>query len=250
MPSVVLTNLPIPPGSAAVIQSLFSAAIYLLFQHSPGHRSLDCELRVTYGTIGPQTRYGGNSVTGYDIDLTAENDDWCRHLYQFGHEACHVFAQHQQKAHSNQWFAESLCEMSSLYCLKSIAALGENNQGPCVNLWTASAVPYHQCLDAYAENCIKSPDRACSSDQLRHWLQRFETDLRRDPYIRCLNGVVANKLLPIFMSKPSNWAAVESLNANPCVNGQDSFLEYLDNWQVATPRQFHVLIDQVRAIFV
>lgn len=127
--------------------------------------------------------------------------------------------------------------------------MGAKGQGPCVDLW-AGLLPYHQSLDAYAESYIKSPDRACNGGQLLHWLQRFEIDLRRDPYIRCLNGVVANKLLALFMATPSNWAAVEFLNANPCANGRDSFPEYLDNWQAATPHQHHALINQVRAMFV
>jgi hypothetical protein len=250
MPKVVLTNQPIPSGNTGVIQSLFSATVHLLFEYSPGHPNLNCEVRVAYGTTGPRVRYGGNSTIGYDIDLTAENDDWCKHLYQFGHEACHVLAQYQQTQHSNQWFEESLCEMSSLYCLKNIASMGAKGQGPCVNLWTTGLLPYHQSLDAYAESYIKSPDRACNGGQLQNWLKRFETDLRRNPYIRCLNGVVANRLLPLFMARPSNWAAVEFLNANPCVNGQDSFAQYLDNWRAATPHQFHALINEVRAMFV
>jgi hypothetical protein len=248
MPRVVLTNNPIPPGNTCVIQSLFSTGIHLLFQHSFGHPSLNCEIRVTYGSIGPQVRHGGSSTTGYDIDLTAEDDDWCKHLYQFSHEACHVFARFQQAPHSNQWFEECLCEMSSLYCIKKIAEMGTMGEGPCVNLWMAGA-PYHIGLDAYADKYIKAPDRAYNG-RLQLWLQNFETDLRRDPYIRNLNGVVANKLLYIFMAKPSNWTAVEFLNNKACANGLDSFFEYLDNWQAATPHRLHALINEVRAMFL
>jgi hypothetical protein len=248
MPNVILINQPVPQGNIPIIQSLFSATVHLLFQHSHAHPNLNCEVRVTYRANGPQTRCGGNCDIGYDIDLTAENDDWCKHLYQFSHEACHVFAQYQQAQHSNQWFEESLCEMSSLYCIKNIAAMGAKDQGPCVDLLAGSS-PYHQSLNAYAEKLINSPDRACDSDQLQFWLQRFEMDLRRDPYIRCLNGIVANRLLDLFMATPSNWAAVEFLNVNPCANGQDSFVEYLDNWQAATPHQYQALINQVKAMF-
>jgi len=251
MPTIVLTNQPNPAGSTDVIQSFFSVCIQLVFQYSQNHSNQNSEVRVTYGDIGPKIRFGGDSVRGYDIDLTAENNDWCKHVYQFGHEICHIFAQYQQTQHPNQWFEESLCEMSSLYCLKSIAAMGESGQGPCVNLWgpRPNSLPYHQCLDAYADNYINSPDRVYHSGRLQGWLQQFEIDLRRNPYNRCLNGVVANALLNSCMATPSNWAAIEFLNVNRCTNGRDSFSDYIDNWQSATPPQCHALINQVRAMF-
>jgi len=244
MPRVVLTNQPVPSGNTGVIQSLLSASIHLLFKHSPGHPNLNSEVRVTYGTIGPMLLYGGNSTAGYNIYLTAENIFWSQHLYQFSHEACHVYAQSQSTPfpHCNQWFEESLCEMSSLYCIKIIAALGAQNQGPC-------PISYHQSLGDYAERIINSPDRIYD-DQLQKWFRNIEPDLRRDSYIRCLNGVVANKLLPIFMATPSNWAAVEFLNAKPCADGHDSFAEYLDNWQAATPNEHHSIINQVRSLLI
>ena len=48
---------------------------------------------------------------------------------------------------------------------------------------------------------------------------------------------------------PSNWETVEFLNAKYCLNGQDSFEAYLNNWQGATPPNLHGVINQVRALF-
>ncbi len=239
MPKIILMNQPTPPGDTGVIQTLFSAAADLLFQHSPSHPCQNSDIRVTYGVKGPHTRWNGDCLKGYDVDLVAGNDYWCQHLYQFSHEIRHVFAQHQQSQHPNQWFEESACETSSLYCMKKIAAI-----------WAAASNPYHQHFDSYAENLIKSPDRAYNGSQLQPWLQKFGIDLRRNPEIRCLNGVVANKLLDMYMAAPSKWGAVEFLNAKPCSSGNDSFPEYLDNWQSATPSHLHTVIQQVRAMFV
>ena len=122
MPELILTNQPNPPGNTDVILAMFREGIDLLFQHSPSHPNSNCDIRVTYG-IGPQVRYGGNNILGFDIDLTSGNDDWCNHLYQFCHELCHVFAQFQPAIHPNQWFEESLCEISSLYCIKKISEM-------------------------------------------------------------------------------------------------------------------------------
>jgi hypothetical protein len=228
LPSVVFTKPPVPKGNVGVIRAWFGACAHLLFQHSLAHPNLSSELRVTYGTVGPQIRYGGDSTNGYDFDLTAENDDWCKHLYQFGHEACHVLAQYRQNQHCNQWFEESLCEAASLYSLKVIAMMGAQGQGPCVNLWSGST-PYHQCLDQYANQLILDPALQYGSAKMQQWFREVEPILRNNPYCRCLNGVVANKVLPMFMAKPSNWAAVEFLNTTPCSTGHDSFSEYLNN---------------------
>lgn len=248
MPKVTFTNQPATPGNMGVIHALFCASVHLLFQHCPGHPNINAEFRVTYGTVGPLVQYGGNSLTGFDIYLTANNNNWCMHLYQFCHEICHILSQYQQVQHCNQWFEESFCEASSLYCIKTIAEMGGRGEGPCLNLW-AGEIPYHLALESYADKILKSPDRDLNDLQLQQWLIKYQAELRSNPYIRCLNGVVANQLLPLVFATPSNWAALEFINTKPCASGQDSLSQYLDNWMSAAPNKLHTLVNQIKGIF-
>jgi hypothetical protein len=244
MPRVVLINQPVPPGNLNVIQAFFDSATNLLFQHLPTHPNINCDIRVHYGTGKLHTRYGGSSSAGYDIDLDVGNDLWNQHVYQFAHEACHVLANHQQKTHGNQWFEESVCEAASLYVLKTLAAMGANGQGPCVNLWSGSQ-PYHQTLDQYAENYIQDPARLYNGEALQQWFQQNETTLRADPYCRHLHNILANKLLVKLMVSPLSWGAIEFLNVRPCVAGKDSLSRYLCNWRTAAPSQHHEFIEGI-----
>jgi hypothetical protein len=244
MPTTTLINDPIPSGNTGVIQAFFATAIDLLFQHSPSHPSLPSEIRVRFGIEGPQVRYGGNSVAGYDFDLTAPNDDWCRHVYQFAHETCHVLAQFQQWQHPNQWFEEAVCEAASLYALETMSSLGTEGQGPCVNLFYEHPPrPFHEAMQHYVDTLIAEPERQFDGVCLAQWLNQNEASLRQNPYQRELTNIVANKLLGFFAATPTYWTAVEFLNAKPCSAGRDSLRDYLDNWRVATPAQHHKLID-------
>lgn len=246
MPRILIINPPIPSGNIAVIEAFFSTCVYLLFQHATTHPNINCEIRINFGTVGPHTRYGGNAVSGYDVDLTVGNDDWCNHLYQFSHEACHILAQCQNSQPCNQWFEESLCEVASLFSIKTIANMG--TQGPCDNL-TSGMIPYYQCLNNYVNSMINNSARQFAGAKMDLWFQQNELLLRNDPYCRCLQWVASNKLLPMFISNPSNFAAIEFLNINPCSNGNDSFLQYLDNWKIASPPPYHLFIDDIKKLF-
>jgi hypothetical protein len=247
LPRILFVNQPIPSGNIAVIEAFFSTCVHLLFQYATTHPNINCEIRINFGTVGPQTRYGGNAVSGYDVDLTVGNDDWCNHLYQFSHEACHILAQCQNSQPCNQWFEESLCEVASLFIIKEISAMG--SQGPCANLWIKPMTPYWQCLNEYVNQLINAPARKYTGVKMDQWFLQNESVLRHDPYCRCLQWIVANKLFPMFLSNSSNLAAIEFLNSNPCSTGNDSFLQYLDNWKIASPPSYHLLIDDIKKLF-
>jgi hypothetical protein len=249
MPRVLIMNEPTPKGNVGIIQAFFVSAVHLLFQHSPAHPNLNSELRVMYGSVGPQIRHGGSRSSGYDIDLTVANDLWDQHTFQFAHEVCHVLAGYQKAQHPNQWFEESICEAASLYVLKVLAGRGANEQGPCIDLWSNST-PYHKILDQYADNRIQAPASQFSGESLKQWYVQNSQLLRNDPYCRCLNQVVANKLFALIITTPTNWGAVEFLNHTPCRPGQDSFFDYLNNWRASSPAHHHDFIDTIRSMLV
>jgi hypothetical protein len=251
MPNVVIQNQPMPTGNTAVIQNFFSTAIDLFFRHSPSHPARNAQIRVHYGKNGPVTSYGGNNVTGWDIHLTAENDDWCKHVYQFAHEVCHVFAQMQQSKHPNQWFEESVCEAASLYALQTISEMGATKKGPCVNLFT-SGRPFHEAMKDYVNRYLQDSDRQAATAELKKGLKYNEAQLRIDPYWeeRKFNNVVANKLFPFFVATPKNWAAIEFLNTIPCSITGNSFGDYLANWKRAVAKEHRPFIKMIERILL
>jgi hypothetical protein len=235
MPSITFQNFPLPSGgNVGVIQKFFETANDLLFSHSSSHPGRNTQIRVYYGTNGPVTAFGGNNITGWDVYLTAEDDDWCKHVYQFAHEACHVFAQMQQAKHANQWFEESVCEAASLYVLQTISEMGANGRGPCVG-FCGGGMPFHEAMKRYVDDLLQAPIRQASDAELKKSFKQNETQLRNDPYWkdREFNNVVANRLFPLFTSTPANWAAIEFLNATPCSATGDSLSDYLANWEKA-----------------
>ena len=57
------------------------------------------------------------------------------------------------------------------------------------------------------------------------WLSNHEGALRRDPYLRDRNAVVAYRLLPIFEAHPQGWNTVRSLPTS-----EGALNEYLLDW--------------------
>ena len=60
---------------------------------------------------------------------------------------------------------------------------------------------------------------------LSAWLLSEEEGLRKDPYQRCKNAVVAYSLLPIFESDPTGWNAIRRLPDSSAL-----FKDYLSDW--------------------
>jgi hypothetical protein len=199
MPHVTLVNGPNPPGDEVVIRTFFQWCINALFEHSQGgHPNANTEIRVTYGPDGPHTRHGGNAAAGYDFDLTATDNFWAQHIYQFSHEGCHVLAQVQNSRPENLWVEESLCEAASLLILKRIANLGQT--GPNDNL-VLGGEPCSQRFDEYADHLINDPTRQHPDFSFKSWLSSNEEALRNNPYSdesRSVEDIVANKLLPVL----------------------------------------------------
>lgn len=58
------------------------------------------------------------------------------------------------------------------------------------------------------------------------WFYMNEGDMRRDPYLRVKNGVVALEILPVFEDIPQGWNAVRHLPVSTGMIG-----EYIESWK-------------------
>ena len=67
----------------------------------------------------PLTKYRYDPNQPYIIKLTVKDRDWCRYVYQFAHEFCHVLSNYNRlKYCKNEWFHEAICELASIFTLR------------------------------------------------------------------------------------------------------------------------------------
>ena len=155
------------------------------------------------------------------IQLTARDRKWSRFSYQFSHEFCHVLSEYERLKNSpNNWFHETICELASVFTLRRMAEQWLSNP-PYAN-WA----DYAESLASYAQERLSRKEHQLPEGiTLSAWLLSEEEALRKDPYQRCKNAVVAYSLLPIFESDPTGWNAIRKLPDSSAL-----FKDYLSNW--------------------
>jgi hypothetical protein len=251
MSKITLLDNPISTTNSdtEVIMVLFATVWEQLMHLSPNHPNAAAEIRISFRHDVPRVLSGGNSTDGFDVHLAAKMRRWDQYLYQFNHEACHIFAQFlPNEGHCNQWFEESLCEAASIFFLRKVADLCREKRTLPHKRLVGNRYP--AAFREYAEKMQNSPDRICDGPRLQRWFSEYERVLRLSPYVRCLNGTVANRLLQLLETEPSHWGAVAYLNSAPCASGKDSFSHYLEQWREASPEKHRPFIDQVRLLFM
>ena len=169
----------------------------------------------------PMTHYRISRQDPITIQLAARDRSWAQFAYQFAHEFCHALSNYELlQANPNGWFHEALCELASVFTLRRMAET-RPTQPPYPN-WA----DYAGSLASYAENLLSDEERQLPPGMsLGIWLSVHEEELRRDPYLRPKNAVVAYTLLPIFEDQPKGWNAVRKLP-----NSTGTLAEYLAAW--------------------
>jgi hypothetical protein len=198
---------------------LASAAKVLLDAYG---RMPDAPLRVARWSRVPRVFYDHRP---YQIRLSARDTYWCKYVYQFSHELCHVmtnFDCHRRRRH--RWFDESLCELASLFVLQRLATVWIEEPPAAVG----GATAYARHFASYAAETAEQYAHLRRED-LPRWLRDNAASLDRSRYLRRLNGTVAVALLKPFLEEPSLWRDCRSLNRwNPATDA--TFAEYLDSW--------------------
>ena len=156
----------------------------------------------------PRILYRQRGVTTYQITLGATDRRWAQYSYQFSHEFCHLLSNYDSLKHSgsNHWFHESICEMASLFALRSMAVSWHQN--PPYTHWRS----YREHLLRYANNRIKAVQNEIPEDDaVGSWLLEHEVVGRTNPYEREGNRIVALRMLPLFEQHPEGWNAIRHL---------------------------------------
>ena len=214
------------PGNIAVLLTDVSSHLNrLLAEPVADHINV---VHVSGASAVPRTLYRYSEYGPITIRLTARDDLWSKFAYQFSHEFCHVLSNYERLGDGpNNWFHEALCELASVFTLRRMA-----ERWPILPPYPNWA-DYASALYDYADDLLENENHQLPKGlTLANWLTMHEEEIRRDPYIRDKNAIVAYRLLPLFEQDPNGWNALRSL---PDSHG--SLLEYLADWQKwAEPR--------------
>ena len=159
------------------------------------------------------------------IQLTARNRKWAQYAYQFSHEYCHVLSNYRQlENNKNGWFHEALCELASVFTLRSMATQWKTHAP--FRQW----IDYADDLDSYVQDRLSNPDTQLQEGiPLQVWLLYNEdmsrTSNYRNEVERNKQALVAYQLLPIFEDTPSGWNAIRNF---PISEGY--LKDYLLDW--------------------
>ena len=189
---------------------------------------------VAHTNRSPAVLYERGPAGEYQVQLHASGENWHLYVYEFAHELCHILSSFDensgpQDTRYNQWFEETLCETASLFALKNLAARWESS--PPAPRWSEAA----KKLRRFFDHLVSEGHRQLPLDTpLTAWLQENEEQLRKDPYLRKKNEVVANLLLPLFRDDPQDWAALRYLNLD-AADARNSLRDYLVRWYRNAP---------------
>lgn len=210
---------------------------------------LTAPIVVSHTNNGPVALYERGPAGEYHIQLHASGENWHLYVYEFAHELCHILSNYEENVGPgttkyNQWFEETLCETASLFALKNLAARWEVS--PPAPQWTEQAKKLRRFFDhLLSEGHRQLPPHT----PLGNWLQENEERLRRNPYLRNENEVIANLLLPLFQENPQNWAALNYLNLDPA-DARNSLGEYLRHWYENAPVEHKEFVGGVLALLL
>ena len=203
---------------------------------------------VAHTDRSPVVLYERGPAGEYQVQLHASGENWHLYVYEFAHELCHILSNFDENAgpqnvRYNQWFEETLCETASLFALKNLAARWESS--PPAPRWSEAAKKLrrffdHLLFEGHRQLPLHTP--------LTAWLQENEEQLRKDPYLREKNEVVANLLLPLFRDEPQDWAALSYLNLDPS-DARNSLRHYLLRWYSNAPLEHKHFVAGILAMF-
>jgi len=143
----------------------------------------------------------------YKIELSSVGTYWCQHAYQFAHEYCHIRTNYLSGSPKCKWFEESICELSSLYALRKMSQVWQEN--PPYENWREYAV----ALEKYATRFMTKPEHQLDKGlALETWLYANLGELEDDKYIRQKNAIIAIELLPLFECDMKLWNSMTYWN--------------------------------------
>ena len=213
-------------GRHADISAVLRSAEAQIAQHL--REDVEATINVARWDKDPEARRGVGGAQSYKIWLSAKDRYWAQYTYQFAHELCHVVAGYGQRFEKpNQWFEESICEVASLFTLRSMGVAWKE-EPPYPN-WA----PYGASLLEYARATMAQATEEMPNDaEWKEWMCRHDHLSRTNPYERIGNRIIALRMLPLFEDYPQGWNAIQRLPTSEVRIGA-----FLAQWaEAADPR--------------
>lgn len=233
-------------GRRVDIQKVLESAVGELWKYFPNKRLNS--IIVVHDERTPRTRCKKGANGEHIVQLTAKDRRWARFAFQFGHELFHVLSNYERDCVDdlrieNEWFEETLAEVSSMFVLRRMAITWRSN--PPYPNWRS----YAAALDEYAQDLINESHRQLPRGKtFDEWFRENHHLLRGDPYLREKNELVANRLLPLFERNPESWEAIGYLNMGT-PDDSNSFQSCLNNWHRHVPRKHERFVEEVARVF-
>ncbi len=206
----------VPPSNIEAVARSAAAAIW---NHMPD-RHLD-PIFITNTTGSPQVFYAKTANGEHHVLLNIQGTYWAQCAFQFGHEFGHIWMNTRPGANPQHWLEESLCEVASLFALRSMA-----------QTWSVS--PPYWNWQSYAPHLHEYAQERINAGQLpggvsfAEWFAANRATLIANPVDRDKNLIVAVQLLSLFEADPDNgWTALSYLNQGPLADNAtlESFFE-------------------------
>ncbi len=203
-------------------------------------------IAVAYSAAGPSVLPEKTPDGARRVFLQVRDARWDQFAYQFSHELCHIFTNHEHReiapgvvARDHQWFEEALCEAVSLLALERTASRWERS--PPHPGWKDYAPAFRE----YARELLGERHRHLPPDEtLEQWFGENHAALGRNPYLRQKNELLAVHLLSLFETVPGSLEAIGYLNAEPAPPPA-SFSAYLASWYECCPGRQQAFVKAV-----
>jgi hypothetical protein len=229
------------------IEAVLTTVADTLLPSFPQHAAE--RISVAYSAAGPSVLLEKSSAGAHRVFLNVQDARWDQFTYQFSHELCHIFTNHEHReiapgvvARDHQWFEETLCEAVSLVALERMASHWERS--PPHPAWKAYASAFRE----YAQQLRNEPHRRLSPDEtVEQWFAANREALERNPYLRQKNELLAVKLLALLETTPEGLEAIGYLNAEPSAP-TGSLATYLESWYSCCPQRHRAFVIQVIAL--
>lgn len=229
------------------IEAVLTAVAESLLPSFPQHAGE--RVSVAYSAAGPSVLLEKSADGARRVFLKVQDARWDQFTYQFSHELCHIFTNHEHRevapgvvARDHQWFEEALCEAVSLFALERMATRWEH--APPHPGWQGYAAAFRD----YAQQLLQEPHRRLPpGETLGQWFSTHREALERNPYFRQENELLAVHLWSFFEAVPGSLAAVGYLNAEPSLPAA-SFAAYLESWYDCCPAKHRAFVIQVMTL--
>jgi len=203
----------------------------------------EAKIEVSRTQSSPIVLHARGKEGTYQVKLNTRERFWTQYAFQFAHELGHIICGYQKGYDGNQWFEECLCEVASLYCLKSISKTWA--QKPPYPRWQNYAKEFSKYANARIRDA-KIPENF----SLPNWWRNNRKALSQNQGMRRQYIWVATKLLPLFQTNPViAWSACKWLNHKKS-NSVRSFRKSLQDWKNSCPDQkYEDFVTQVAKLF-